>query len=240
MKYIPIKTPVLKPPQDNLFQILENVFTDLCEGDLILITSKVVSIHQGRCVPVDQAKKRNLVKQEADYLIKGYEEFNLPPLAIKHHALFYDAGIDESNADGHYVLLPEKPFDEAERIWKFISEKYDIHKFGVIITDSHSQPMRIGAIGIAIGWWGFHPIESHRGKKDLFNRPLHFSVTNIVDCVAAGAGAVCGETNESTPIVIARDVPNIQFTKIDTRHDLFKSRKEDIFYPLLKPFYKDE
>lgn len=237
MQYIPIKTRIMQPPQDNLFALLDESLTELQEGDILLVTSKIVSIHQGRCIPVGTVDKRALVESEADYFIEGNQQFMLSPLAIKHHALFYASGIDESNADGHYILLPEKPFDVAEAIWTQVTKKHNLTKLGVIITDSHSQPMRIGAIGVSIGWWGMHPTESHKGKHDLFGRPLHFSVTNIVDCVAAGSGAVSGETNESTPLIIVRDVPKVVFTKVDTRHEVFKSRTDDIYYPLLKPFY---
>ena len=240
MQYIPIKTRIMKPPQDDLFSLLDESITELKEGDVILVTSKIVAIHQGRCVPDDSIDKRVLVEQEADYLIEGYEKYSMSPLAIKHHALFYGAGIDASNADGHFILLPNKPFDIAEDIWKHLSEKFSIKKFGVILTDSHSQPMRVGAIGVSLSWWGFHPTESHKGKKDLFDRPLQFSATNIVDCIAAGSGAVSGETNESTPLIIVRDVPNLVFTQLDTRHEVFKAPKEDIYYPLLKPFYEKD
>lgn len=240
MQYIPIKTRILNPPQDDLLGVIGDSLGYIKDGDILLVTSKVVSIHQGRCISVEAIGKRELVEQEADYLIEGYERFRMSPLTIKHNALFSGAGIDESNADGHYILLPNKPFDEAERIWEFVTEKLKIKNLGVVITDSHSQPMRSGAVGIAIAWWGFHPLESHTGKKDLFNRPLQWSATNIVDCIAAGGGAVSGETDESTPLILVRDVPNIVFTKVDTRHEVFRSPKEDIFYPLLKPFYKKE
>lgn len=237
MEYFAIKTRIMQPPQDSLFAVLDEYLTNVEEGDIVLITSKIISIHQGRCVPIDSANKRDLVEQEADYLLDFKDKLTQSPLAIVHHSLFYAAGIDESNADGHYVLLPKKPFDIAEEIWNYLREKHGLKNVGVIITDSHSQPLRIGAIGISIAWWGFHPIESHKEKKDLFGRPIHFSVTNIVDALAGGSAVVCGETNESTPIVIARDVPNIIYTKQDTRHEVFKSQKEDIYYPLLKPFY---
>ena len=46
-----------------------------------------------------------------------------------------------------------------------------------------------------------------------------------------------GEADESTPFIIVRNVPNLEFTKVDTRHEVFRAPKEDIFYPLLKPFY---
>ncbi len=237
MQYIPIKTRVLQPPQDDIFSVLDESLTVLQEGDILLVTSKIVAIHQGRCLPVGSVDKRALIEQEADYFIEGHAGFNLSPLTIKHNALFYAAGIDESNANGHYILLPERPFEIAEAIWKHVREKQNILNFGVIITDSHSQPLRVGAIGVSIGWWGIAPTESHKGKLDLFGRPLHFSVTNIVDCIAAGSGAVSGETNESTPLIVVRDVPNLIYTKVDTRHEVFKATRDDIYYPLLKPFY---
>lgn len=227
----------MQPPKDDLFALFDESLTDVKEGDIVLITSKIVSIHQGRCVPIGSVEKRDLVEQEADYLVDFKERLTQSPLAIVHHSLFYAAGIDESNADGHYVLLPKKPFDIAEEIWSYLQTKHGLQNVGVVITDSHSQPLRIGATGISLAWWGFHPVESHKLKKDLFGRSIHFSVTNIVDALAAGASVVCGETDESTPIVIARAVPNISYTKQDTRHELFKSQKEDIYYPLLRPFY---
>ena len=240
MEYIPVQTRIMHPPKDDLFDLLESSVPTLREGDILLITSKIVSIHQGRCIPVGDISKRALVEQEAEFLIEEEGSGSSAPLAITNHALFYAAGIDESNADGHYVLLPKKPFDIAEEIWHFLKEKHGLSKLGVIITDSHSQPLRIGATGVALAWWGFHPIESHKMKKDLFGRPIHFSVTNLVDALSAGASVVCGETNESTPLVLVRNVPGLVYTKEDTRHELFKSRKEDIYYPLLKPFYRED
>lgn len=241
MYYTPIKTRRLEPPQDDLFPVLDESLTSVQPGDLILITSKVVSIHQGRCVPIEGVDKRALIEQEAEYMIeRDNVEWPFPPLAITNFTILSGAGIDESNADGHYVLLPERPFDAAEQIWQYLAKKFGFTDFGVIITDSRSQPMRYGAIGVSLSWWGFHPIHSHRGNTDLFGRPLRFEITNIVDAVASGAAAVCGEADECTPLVIARQVPNLRFTDTDTRHQVFKSEKEDLFYPLLKPFYEKD
>lgn len=238
MEYLPIKTRALKPPQEDIFPVIDGMLSEIKPGDVVLITSKIVSIHQGRCVPIEGADKKELIRQEADYLINydGYDS-PFPPLAITHFTILSGAGIDESNANGHYILLPSRPFDIAEDIWNYIREKVGFADFAIIITDTRTTPMRYGSIGVAIAWWGMHAIESHRGKADLFGRPIKFSTTNIVDAVASGSAAVSGETNESTPIVIARKVPNVRFVDRDTRHEVFKSEKEDLFYPLLKPFY---
>jgi len=238
MEYIPIKTRVMNPPQDDLFAVLDEYLTDVQEGDLVLITSKVVAIHQGRCVPIEGTDKVELIKEEADYMIDmpSYDA-PFPPLTISNFTILGAAGIDSSNSGDYYVLLPKRPFDTAEDIWNHLKKKLGFDNFGVIITDSRSNPMRYGCTGVALAWWGFHPIESHKAKVDLFSRPIKWSVTNIVDAVASGSAAVSGEVDECTPIVIARNTPNLRFVNRDTRHEVFKSEKEDLFYPLLKPFY---
>ncbi len=237
MEYLPIKTRIVQPSKDDMFTVFDEYLTDVHEGDIVLVTSKIVAIHQGRCVPIGEADKRVLIEQEAEYLLKSTEEQSGSSLTIVHNALFYGAGIDESNADGHYILLPLKPFAAAKAVWQYLQKKHSLQNVGVLITDSHSSPMRTGATGIAIAWWGFHPTVSHKQKRDLFGRELQFSVTNVVDALAGGATVVCGETNECTPIVIARNVPHIVFTTEDTREELFTTIEEDVYYPLLKGFY---
>ncbi len=228
----------MQPPQDDLFQLLNESLNDVQEGDIVIITSKVVAIHEGRCIPISEAiTKRELVEQEAEYMFEGQTKYDNSPLAIKFGALFYGAGIDESNADGHYILLPEKPFDSAYTIWKFLREKFQITNLGVIVTDSHSLPLRRGCLSVSIGHWGFHPVEHHAGKPDLFGRKLTISSTNIPDALSAGATLITGEADECIPVTVVRDLPNIRFTTHDTRHEILIPPEDDIYFPLLKPFF---
>lgn len=241
MHYLPIKTRIMQPPKDDLFTLCDEYLTKLHEGDILLITSKVVSIHQGRCIPLTEAPpKRTLVESEAEYLFDGQTKYANSPLAIKYGALFYGAGIDESNADGHYVLLPERPFETAQEIWTYLTKKHQIKKLGVIITDSHSLPLRRGCMSISIGLWGFHPIEHHAGKPDLFGRKLTISSTNIPDALSAGASLVTGEADECIPMTIARDVPNVRYATHDVRHEILIPPEDDIYYPLLKPVFESK
>ena len=238
MHYIPVKTRIMRPPQDDLFQVLDESLADVREKDIVLITSKVVAIHQGRCVFREGADKRSLVEAEAEYLIEGYRQYAESPLAIKYGAMFYGAGIDESNSGDYYTLLPDTPYESSKAIWKFLTQKFQLKNIGVIITDSHSQPLRRGCLGISIGVWGFHPINHHVGKQDLFGRTIRLSSTNIADTVSAGAATVSGEAAECTPIVIARNVPNVRFTKQDTRHEILMPPEDDIYYPITRVFYE--
>jgi len=241
MQYLPIKTRRLNPPQDDLFSVLDESLINLKEEDLVLITSKVVAIHQGRSLAFkDAPAKRELVEQEAEEFIEGHNKYFSSPLAIKYGAMFYGAGIDESNSGEYYTFLPDEPFEAAKEIWQYLKEKHKLEKLGVIITDSHSLPLRRGVSGISIGNWGFHPINNHVGKRDLFGREMKLSSTNISDSVSAGAAAVSGETDESTPLVIAREVPNVVFTDQDTRDEVLVAPEDDIYYPVTKIFYEKD
>ena len=236
MQFIPIHTRVIQPPKDDLFQVLSESIHDIQNGDVVLITSKVVSIHEGRCVPIANIEKSNLIQTEAELLY--HPDPVRRPLTVVHHALISSAGIDESNGDGYYTLLPEDSFASAEKIHTYLKDTFGLKEFGVIITDSHSVPFRYGALSIAIGCHGFEPIASHTGKEDLFGRVMVYSKTNLPDALAGGATLVSGECDEAYPIVIARDVPGIAFTERDVRDSFFVTYEEDIFAPLFTQFKK--
>ncbi len=236
MQFIPIHTRVIQPPKDDLFQVLRESIHDIQNGDVVLITSKVVSIHEGRCVPIENTEKSQLIQSEAELLYQPDPARR--PLSVVHHALISSAGIDESNGDGFYTLLPEDPFASAERIYKYLKDTFNLKELGVIITDSHSVPFRYGALSIAIGCHGFEPIASHTGREDLFGRVMVYSKTNLPDAISGGATLVSGECDEAHPIVIARGILDLVFTERDVREEFFVSYEEDIFAPLFTQFKK--
>ena len=234
MKFIPIKTRIFQPPQDDLFAILDESLTGVEEGDVVVVSSKVVSIHEGNCVPIEGADKKALIVQEAQFAIP--RSYWSSPLTVAHNAFIGTAGIDESNADGHYVLLPRDPFISAYNLYRYLQGRFGIKNLGVVISDSHSSPLRRGAMGVAIGWWGFKPTINHVGKPDLFGREFKIEVSNIADAVAAAAGLVMGETDECQPVVIARKVPGITFVDGNTKDELFVASKDDTFRVLYEQF----
>lgn len=234
MEFIPIKTRVMHPPKDDLFEVLDESLVDLKNGDVVLISSKVVAIHQGRTVFMSEVKKEELIKQEADILIP--REYFSTPLTATKHAFLGTAGIDESNGDGYYILLPEKIFTFAKELHLYLLQKHALDSLGVIITDSYSTPFRYGALGVALGWWGIEPLEDHAGRKDLFGRSIVYERSNVVDALAAGAIVVSGEVDECMPVVIARNVPRLMFIDSDTRDKLLVPYEEDMFRVLYERF----
>lgn len=237
MLTIPIKTRVLKPPQDNLYEVLDSSLTDLQEGDVICITSKVLSIHQGRCIPATSAAdKEKLIKQEAESYLPGTANKAGVPLTIKEHTLIPSAGIDESNANGYYILWPVDAMGAAKEICQYLKQKNNLEKLAVIITDSHTIPLRWGVVGISIGFWGINPLRDYRGSPDIFGRKLTMTQTNIVDALATAAVLIMGEGSEQTPILIIRDADFVEFNNSDLTQEFVISPELDLYAPLLKVF----
>ncbi len=232
MEFIPIKTRILQPPQDDLFAVLDESLTIVEEGDVVLVSSKVIAIHQGRCIPIEGTDKATLVAEEAEHVIdRSYYKY---PLTIKYNTFLASAGIDESNSAGYYSLLPADAFGAAKEIWQYLKDKHNLKNVGVIITDSHLTPLRFGCMGVSIAFWGIEPIEFHKGKKDLFGREIHVSSSNMIDSLAAGASLVMGEVAECQPVVIARNVPGLRFTDIDRRHSFLIEPQNDMFRVLFE------
>ncbi|MEO8065662.1 MAG: coenzyme F420-0:L-glutamate ligase [Candidatus Doudnabacteria bacterium] len=239
MKFLSVKTRAFLPPKDDIYDLLGEI-KKLRDGDIVVITSKVLGIHQGRCIKIGPGvNKKKLIKQEAEYYKQTRVKQQKFILTIKNHVLALSAGIDESNSNGYYVLLPTDVNKLLKEIWVYLRKKQGIKKLGVIATDSHTFPMRRGTIGIAIGFFGFEPQKDYRKQKDIFGRKFKFTQTDIVDALAVMAVYFMGEGDERVPIVVIRDAV-AEFTDKSTYRKLIMPIKSDIYYPLLKLFEKKQ
>jgi coenzyme F420-0:L-glutamate ligase len=236
MELIAIKTPKLSPPKIDLPSILDAQVPELFEGDILLITSKIVAIGQGRCLPLNEQKKDQLIIAESDYYLSRTASPQNVLITIKGNTLIPSSGIDESNSNGYYILWPQKPNKEAQKIREQLKTKFKLSNLGVIITDSHCVPLRRGTIGIAIGSAGLKVIKDERGSKDLFGRELKVTTSNLIDPLAAMGVMLMGEGAEQTPMAIIREFKSAEFSAVESLKDLKIERDEDIFAPLLKDF----
>ena len=233
---IPVRTRALVPPQDDLWDALDPVLPPLQDGDIVAITSKVVAIHQGRCVAVDAVgDKEELVAREAEAWIPRASSKYRITLAIKGSTLIASAGIDASNARGHYVLWPNDPWGAAREIAVHLRQKHALARLGVVLTDSHCIPLRRGTVGISISCFGFEPLFDYRGRLDIFGRPLEVTMSNQADAMAAAAVGLMGEGAECIPAVVVRNWPGLTFSDGDHRDSFLIPPDEDIFAPLLAP-----
>ena len=240
MLIIPVKTRVLVPPKDDLLAAIQGALPKIEEYSILAVTSKVVSIWQGRCVAKSEyPDKDELIKKEADkYLPRDFVPNRWVMHTIKNNLFIPSAGIDESNGNNYYILWPREPMAAAREIWEWTRKTYGVHDLGVVITDSHTIPLRRGTLGISLGYCGFTPIRDYRGEKDIFGREFIIQVADIADGLAAAAVLAMGEGQETTPLAVITEIPFVEFT--DKSHAPDKpftsfeiEEKEDLYYPLL-------
>lgn len=213
--------------------LLDQFLPALKEKDVVVITSKIVAIHQGRFVPAKSMKQKlALIKQEADGVIPGQPH----GLTLKGTVLTPYAGIDRTNSNNHYILWPGRPYQTARKIWLHLKQRRCLKKLGVIISDSFCLPLRWGHMGISIGFWGFHPNRSYTGSKDIFGNKIIAGNSNLVDALSSLSGAVMGEGREQTPLLIIRGFNRLKFTSLPARQELLAGPKKDMYSPLLRLF----
>ena len=235
-----VKTRILVPPKDNLFEVLEKSLPKILkENTIITITSKIVSICEGRCIPINKIDKDRLVKKESSkYLPRDFVKNGWVMHTLSNNLMIPTAGIDESNASNHYILWPKNPKLSARKIYFWLKKKYGLKNVGVIITDSHSISLRRGTVGLSLAHYGFRPINDYRHTNDLFGRELKITQSNIADGLAAAAVVCQGEGSECTPITLISDIPYVQFTTSWKPKGVYSSHEvppdEDIYFTLLK------
>lgn len=234
MEFLPIKTCILYPPQDDIYSLFDDSFPPLQDWDVLFITSKIVAIHQWRCVSIVENNKDELIKSEAQSYLKNEKIWLY--LTITNNILIPSAGIDESNSDGYYILFPQNLDSEVKKLANFLKEKYQIQKLWIVITDSTSQILKLGVVGTALYSYGFHPLIDRRGSKDLFGKELAITRVNVVESLSAMAVFLMGESSEQTPMLIARWVPHIQFSDSAQFQESLIEPQNDLYAPLLSVF----
>lgn len=236
MQIKPIKTHRIESGEP-LNDILDRTIPPLRDGDVLAVTSKILSLIQGRVVDKNKISKYELIQQEADFILETDENPYDFYLTIKNGILILSAGIDESNVDNVYVLYPENIQTAAAEIWSYLREKNQVQNLGVLITDSTTTILRRGVTGIALGWCGFEPLYSYINKPDLYDHPLRVTQINILDALATAAVFVMGEGNEQTPLAVISEIPRITFQdrppSPDEEENIQIAPQEDLYGPLL-------
>jgi len=233
-----IKTELIKPDGGVSLESLLKYFDGrLKENTVAVITSKAVALCEGRFTGLDQDKDA-LIEQEAEYLLPKTQNKYDVRLTVKNGILMPSSGIDESNADGVYVLLPENPQRSADFCRQRLMSEYGLQNVGVIITDSVPNPLRRGVTGRCVACSGFLPVDSKIGQPDLFGRPFTKTTVNIADGLAAAAVLCMGEATECTPLAVIEDADFVEFA--DTDENLCETMniplEDDLYAQLLKLF----
>lgn len=192
------------------------------DGDVFAVAQKIVSKAEGRLVDlVDVTPSGRAVELAAqvgkdphliELILRESEEVSRlrPGVIITRHRLGFtsaNAGIDRSNVgpDGEerVLLLPLDPDASARRIRETILTERGAD-VGVVITDSHGRPFRLGTVGVAIGVAGIPALWDRRGEPDLYGYRLQHTDVGLADEIAAAAGLLMGQAAEGLPAVLIR------------------------------------
>jgi coenzyme F420-0:L-glutamate ligase len=241
-----LRTRIFHPNEAIVPFLIENLDASrMQEGVIVAITSKLISVAESGFAPkmgrltnspnetAEKADKKSLVEKEADVFLG--ETLHSVYMTVKHGLFIPSAGIDESNSEtGEFILYPKDPYASAERIGVALRQHFKISKLGIILTDSHSTPLRRGVTGIALAHFGFQATRNLIGQKDLFGRDLKATHVNVVDALAVAAVFEMGETNDSRPLAIISGARNIEFTDHSSPAEIQIPLENDLYFHLLK------
>jgi len=235
----PIKTGKITIDNTSLFSVLDQHLPSLKEKSVVVVTSKIVSICEGRVQKkVGNEKKDALVIAEAElYLPRRQNQYGFM-ITINQGTMIASAGIDESNGNGYFVLWPKNPQKSANDIRRYLIKKHQLKHLGVIISDSRITPLRRGVTGVSIAHSGFRLLNDYVGKPDIFGRIMKVEKANIADSLATAAVVAMGEGDEQQPLAVIEDLDFVHFQDHNpTAKELKNNRttiETDVFSKMLK------
>jgi len=175
----------------------------LTDGDILVITSKIVSKAEDRVVSAD---RDTAIRAETVRVVARRGPTTISQ--TRHGLVLAAAGVDASNTrPGTLVLLPLDPDRSAEALRKAIGARVGV-RVGVIITDTMGRPWRAGQTDTAIGAAGVTPLRDHRGQPDTFGMVLEVTVAAVADEIAAAADLVKQKTT-GVPVAIVRGLAGL-------------------------------
>jgi coenzyme F420-0:L-glutamate ligase / coenzyme F420-1:gamma-L-glutamate ligase len=190
-------------PGAGLAELIAAAIRDLADGDILVVTSKIISKAEGRVVSAD---REDAIAAEAVRVVARRGATTIAQ--TRHGLVLAAAGVDRSNtAPGTVALLPEDPDGSARRLRKSIGDLTGAN-IGVLITDTMGRPWRNGQTDAAIGAAGVLPLRDHRGQADSFGNLLEVTVAAVADEIAAAAELVKGKTDQ-VPVAVVRGLPEL-------------------------------
>lgn len=226
VELVPIEgLPEIQPGDDLAGVLLPGLrAAAVTEGDIVVVTSKIVSKAEGRLVPgTDRA---DAVARETVRVVARRDDMVIAE--TRHGFVCANAGVDASNlAEGVLALLPEDPDGSAALLRAALASALGVTRLGVVITDTFGRAWRTGLVNVAIGCAGLPAVVDLRGRTDHLGQVLDATVVAYADEIAAASGLVMGK-DARVPVAVVRglappDAPD------GPASDLIRPADEDLF-----------
>ncbi|MFE9030182.1 coenzyme F420-0:L-glutamate ligase [Streptomyces iakyrus] len=189
---------------DDLAKLIAAAEPGLADGDVLLVTSKIVSKAEGRVVraadreaAIDAETVRVVARRGALRIVEN-----------RQGLIMAAAGVDASNTpSGTVLLLPEDPDASARAIRDGLRDALGVD-VGVVVTDTFGRPWRAGLTDVAIGAAGVRVLDDLRGGTDAHGNPLSATVVATADELAAAGDLVKGKA-AGRPVAVVRGLPHL-------------------------------
>jgi coenzyme F420-0:L-glutamate ligase/coenzyme F420-1:gamma-L-glutamate ligase len=223
-------------PGDDLARLIADVMAparvggpDLLDGDVVVVTQKIVSKAEGRIVAIDHGDpeaKVALVIQESVRVLRRRGDLVISE--TRHGFICANAGVDLSNvADGTAALLPHDPDRSARGVRAGLHNALGVD-VGVIVSDTFGRAWRRGVTDVAIGCAGVAAVIDLKGTLDAGGRVLVATEICVADELASAAELVMGK-DSGIPVAIVRGVPREWLRPASVRAEVIRPPAEDLF-----------
>lgn len=203
--------------------------TALADGDVLVVTQKIVSKAENRLVAIDPAdplSHKPLVEQESVRVLRRRGELVISETV--HGFVCANAGIDLSNVDrGQAALLPVDSDRSARRIRDGLRHRVGVD-VAVIVSDTFGRPWRRGVTDVAIGCAGIAAVVDLRGTPDALGREMQVTEVAVVDEIAAAAELVMGKAS-GLPVAVVRGVDPAWRRDGSVHDEIVRSPADDLF-----------
>lgn len=215
-------------PGDQLAELIA-ASVDLTDGDVVVVTQKVVSKAEGRLVqvdPDDPLSHKELVRSEAVRILR--QRGDLLVTETSHGFVCANSGIDLSNVQrGWAALLPIDADRSARRIRDVLKARMGVG-VGVIVSDTFGRTWRKGLTDVAIGTAGVAAVVDLRGTSDALGRELAVTEVCVADEIAGAAELVMGKSS-GIPVAVVRGVDPSWLRESSIRDEVVRPYGEDLF-----------
>jgi coenzyme F420-0:L-glutamate ligase/coenzyme F420-1:gamma-L-glutamate ligase len=196
-------------PGDDLAAVIANAAPWLVDGDVLVVTSKIVSKSEGQLVDVPaDGPERDAAREAvlAAETVRTVAQRGPVRIVQTHHGfVMAAAGIDASNVDAsRLVLLPKDPDASARALRSALRERFGLD-VAVVVTDTMGRPWRLGLTDVAIGAAGIEALTDYRGMRDAHGNELQITQMAVIDELAGAAELVKGKSDQ-VPVAVVRGV----------------------------------
>ena len=226
IRILPVRGLPEVTPGDDLAEMIARM-AELADGDVVVVTQKVVSKAEDRLVDIDpEVGHRPLVERESVRILR--RRGDLVIAETEHGFVCANAGVDLSNVEvGQAALLPVDSDRSARRIRDALRHRFSVD-VAVVVSDTFGRPWRRGVTDVAIGCAGLRPVVDLRGTTDALGRELQVTEVAVVDEIAAAAELVMGKA-AGVPVAVVRGIDPAWFGDGSVVDDVVRSPDEDLF-----------